>query len=172
MREIWNVGRITETALPSQKPPLQVSPAASSLLEASDDRPLWLSCRDGRVFFDQLRTLPELWPYLGRPQVSITELRCPPPCESGAQASVGLSDAELAIYVNDGDVSEQDLFLTPVICTWPMGFGWSSYVAQSTMVFSCIDAGFREEYVLSGRTASTTFVCSSAGGRDRRLQSF
>ena len=30
-----------------------------------------------------------------------------------------------------------------------MGFGWSSYVAQSTMVSSCLQAGFQEEAFLS-----------------------
>jgi hypothetical protein len=39
--------------------------------------------------------------------------------------------------------------LTPINITWAMGFSWSSFVAQSTMVHSCIAAGFPKEMFLT-----------------------
>ena len=53
-RIIWNGKEISEAALKPPKPPLQANPAALSELEATRDRPLWLSGRDARVFPDQL----------------------------------------------------------------------------------------------------------------------
>lgn len=149
LREIWNGGRLTKAALPSPKPPLQATPASLSTLEASDDRPLWASCRDGKVFFDQLRVPLALRPYFGRPAVSIAELLRPPPCESGAAQAEGMTRSEISDLVLDGPPVDEDTYLIPVNNAWPMGFGWSSYVAQSVMVSSCLNAGFKEEVFLS-----------------------
>jgi site-specific DNA-cytosine methylase len=149
LRDIWNGGRITDAAIHSLKPPLQANPAALANLEASDDRPQTLTCRDGKIFFDQLRIPSSLQPFFGRPRIAIEHLRSPPPCESGAVAAEGLSEAELDLMVADGCLDDTDVHVTPVSATWPMGFGWSSYVAQSTMVAACLRAGFREEEIMS-----------------------
>jgi hypothetical protein len=149
LREIWNGGRLTDAAVPSLKPPLQATPASLTTLEASDDRPVWASCRDGRVFFDQLRVPDSLRPFLGRPMVAVADLQHPPSCESGAIADEGLTDEELSRFVVDGPLNAGDTHVTPVSNTWPMGFGFSSYVAQCVMVSSCLDAGFAEKDILS-----------------------
>ena len=57
--------------------------------------------------------------------------------------------AELDNYLIDRPLADNESYLTPVACTYPMGSGWSSYVAQSTMVASCLDTGFWEECFLS-----------------------
>ena len=149
LREVWNGGKITDAAVPPIKPPMQVTPSALSLLEATDDRPLWLICRDGRVFFDQLQVPPAMRPYFGRPMVAVSDLIDPPPCESGATADIGLNNVELDGFLVDGPLQHDETHVTPIACSWPMGFGWSSYVAQSTMVATCLNAGFHEESFLS-----------------------
>ena len=149
LREIWNGAQLTDAALPSAKPPLQASPASLATLEATEDRPVWLSCRDGRCFFDQLRAPDLLRPFLGRPRVSLKDLQCPPPCESGANAAPGLSEIELATFLLDGPCDPDDAWVIPVQNTWPMGFGWSSYIAQATMVGTCMSAGFKADSFLS-----------------------
>jgi hypothetical protein len=155
LREIWNGGLLTSASVDSWKPPHQACPASLATLEASDDRPLWMSTRDGRVFFDQLALPPSLRSYLGRPLVAITDLKSPPPCESGAQPAEGLSDTELLELLVDGPLSSATSSLVPLNNAFPMGFGWSSYVAQSTMVHACTLAGFKREQLLSSERALT-----------------
>mmetsp|Transcript_31927 Transcript_31927/g.101443 ORF Transcript_31927/g.101443 Transcript_31927/m.101443 type:complete len:854 (-) Transcript_31927:1008-3569(-) len=153
LRENWNGKELTEAALPSKKPPLQASPAALATLEASRDRPQWLSCRDGKVFFDQLAAPASLRPMFGRPNVCVAELLRPPPCESGASVAEGLTAEEVGGLLLDGPLGDDDVLLTPVSNTWPMGFGWSSFVAQTTMLTSCLPAGFGEDSFLSEERA-------------------
>ena len=129
---------------------LQATPAALANLEASADRPVFMSSRDGKVFFDQLRVPLSLSAYLGRPAIRLCDLLEPPPCESGACAAPGLTEAELASFVLDGPIPSDSIWITPVSNAWPMGFGWSSYVAQSTMVASCRRAGFPIDSFLTG----------------------
>ena len=112
----------------------------------SVDRPVYVSTRDGRVFFDQLAVPLELRRCLGRPMVKLSDLLAPPACESGCPAEPGLSMAELAAFMLDGPVAPTSDWLAPVCNTWPMGFGWSSYVAQSTMLASCKRVGYDETY--------------------------
>ena len=149
LREIWSGGEITAAAFPPAKPPLQATPASLATLEASDDRPLWLSCRDGKVFFDQLMVPKELRAYFGRPSMPITDLLKPPPCESGSDAQLGLSLEELDSFILDGPLTSFAGVLVPVSNTWPMGFGWSSFVAQSMMVSTCRHVGYAEQDFLS-----------------------
>ena len=66
LREIWNGSRLTAAAVPFLKPPRQACPASLGTLEASEDRPQWISCRDGKVFFDQLSVPVSLRAFLGR----------------------------------------------------------------------------------------------------------
>jgi hypothetical protein len=130
LREIWSGNIITAAAIRPLKPPLQANPAALTLLEASVDRPLWASGRDAETYFDQLLLPPELRSCMGQPVLTLAELR-----------SVGATDAELNTWMLDGS-ADGDGEATPVSCAWPMGFGWSSYIAQTYMVSSCMRAGF------------------------------
>ena len=172
-REVWNGSIISAAGIPSEQPPLQACPTSLATLEATNDRPLWLSTRDGRSFFDQLAVPSAVRPFLGRPVVSVADLLCPPPCESGSITEKGLTAAKIGEFLEDGLLESGDCELTPVCACWPMGFGWSSYVAQSTMVASCLDAGFAEHELLSSERLhlpdTTQAVAVDAGkpGHDR-----
>ena len=104
--------------------------------------PVLMSTRDGKVFFDQLLVPRALSAFLGRPAVRLDHLLKPPPCESGSAGAPGLTPSELDSLLWDGPPPEGAVWVTPVSRAWPMGFGWSSYVAQSVMVQSCLSAGF------------------------------
>ncbi len=139
LREIWNGKEITQAAARPPKPPLQANPSALAELEASADRPLWVSGRDARVFFDQLLAPPELLPFLGRPAVLLSELL----------ADETLTREEVGSYLLDGPLPSDDCMLAPVSRVWPMGFGWSSLVAQSHMVRCVEEAGFKRDQLLT-----------------------
>ena len=105
-----------------------------------------MSTRDGRAFCDQLAVPPSFRAYLGRLLVAAADLLSPPPCESGALAASGLTTAELDALAIDGPLGVSATHLIPLNNTFPMGFGWSSRVAQATIVHACMHmAGFRLE---------------------------
>ena len=149
LREVWNGALLTDAALAAPKPWLQANPASLGSLECTDDDPFLVSCRDGRAFFDQLKAPHQLRPYFGRAQVLVSDLLQPPPCESGGLAADALALAEVGTYLIDGTVSQIGSHLTPVNLCFPMGFGWSSFVAQQTMVASVLRAGFDISELLS-----------------------
>ena len=51
-REVWDGGDLSRASLPPPSPPFLSSPSDLSVLECSDDQPLWMSVRDGQSFFD------------------------------------------------------------------------------------------------------------------------
>lgn len=150
LREVWNGGQLTRAARCAPIPPLQACPAALSTLEASADRPVWMSTRDGRAFFDQLRVPDHMQRLFGRRPIAVADLLAPPPCESGAKPADACTLAELSGYVIDGSAVDPAGALVPVGNTWPMGFGWSSYIAQSTTVHSCKIGGRGSDSFLCG----------------------
>ena len=153
LREIWNGAIISEAALPPPKPPLQACPASLTTLEASADRPLWMTTRDGKVFFDQLKVPDGLRRHLGRPVISIADLVDPPPCESGGRVETGMTQSELESWIVDGPLVCGCQDLVPLNNTFPMGFAWSSFVAQSVMVKCCVRSGFKSSQLLSSERA-------------------
>ena len=88
-------------------------------------------------------------PYFGRLMAAVCDLFDPPPCESRATAAIGVSYVELESSLIDGPLQHDEAHVTPVACSWQMGFGWSSHVAQLTMVAFCLNASFHEESPLS-----------------------
>ena len=60
----------------------------------------------------------------------------------------GLSRDELIGFLpSETRVREADVFY-PVSLVWCMGFAWSSFVAQSTLLACCRAAGFRDQICL------------------------
>ena len=60
-----------------------------------------------------------------------------------AEAAPPFTVAELETLLIDGPLGDNTIMLTPVGLTWPMGFSFSSHVAQSVMVDQCVQAGFK-----------------------------
>ena len=57
----------------------------------------------------------------------------------------GLTSDEILGF---GGLDENDSFI-PCSRVWPMGFSWSSCVAQSTLLAICDEAGLRDQHVLA-----------------------
>ena len=58
--------------------------------------------------------------------------------------------------------SHQAAWFYPVSLTWPMGFAWSSYIAQEFLLNTCHEAGLRESQVLSITPLSFSLVFAAA----------
>lgn len=127
-------------ALRPPPPPHLASPSALLALESSIRRPLYLTKRDGKCLFDQLHLPQHLQKYMGRPPVRIQDL-----VDCGV-----FTFAELQQYCRD-DVTLASI-VHPVSTCLPMGFSWSSFICQSTMLGICEHAGLRSFAVLADDT--------------------
>jgi len=137
MREIWNGSAVAAAAAKPPPPPHLVSPSCFAFQELRPGQQLYVSKRDAKCWFDQLRLPRHLEPYMGRPRVSREEL-----------ISAGLSHDELRRMMrvpSDG----RALSWHPVARVWGMGFSWSSTVAQQTLLSVCRGAGLGGDIVLS-----------------------
>jgi hypothetical protein len=146
-REVWNGAKLSAMALRPPKPPYLACPAALTGLEADDARRVYASVRDGKSFFDQLKLPRELSLTMCRPGVLAEDLLA-----WSEPGQPQLTRDELQGYVIDGGGSAgadpQGTFY-PASLVFPMGFSWSSYVAQSTMLHSLGSAGLGPELMLS-----------------------
>jgi hypothetical protein len=141
LREIWNGNEVSEAAVCPPHPPMLANPSALAELEASVDRPLWISGRDAEAYFDQLLIRPAVQPFTGRPCVTLGEL-----CDAGFPGGIG----ELArLVIDPARGTAPGDRVSPVSRVWPMGFGWSSFVAQSYMVDRVHGAGFASSQLLT-----------------------
>lgn len=146
-REVWHGKRVSGAARRPPRPEHLASPTAFRSLELVEGRRLRVSKRDGRCFFDQLSLPPGLRRYMGRPAVKRWEL-----------LAAGLSEEQLCLALEDGvDPSARSLW--PVSRVWGMGFSWSSYIAQNTLLQVCASAGLGNDKVLStDGTAPASFA--------------
>jgi hypothetical protein len=139
LREVWSGGAISERAARPQKPPLLANPSPLLNLQATRDRPLHVYKRDARCYFDQLRVPRELRRWFGRPSLAVRDLL----------SLTDLTWAELlATWTGDGDLTG-DSTVFPLSRSWPMGFSWSSFLAQTTLLQCCHRAGFRTSSFLA-----------------------
>ncbi|CAE7858645.1 PDE9A [Symbiodinium necroappetens] len=137
LREVWHGRRVSQAAQVPPKPRHLASPTALSFLECSKDRPLRVSKRDASCWFDQLELPASLRLFMAKPAVSTDEL-----------VKAGMTCQEQLLYMEAGhDWQEGQLF--PVHHVWPMGFAWSSYIAQEVMLMICSRAGIQETSLLA-----------------------
>jgi len=137
-RAVWHGRRVSAAAIRPPKPRHLASPTALTFLECGSGKGLRCSKRDASCWFDQLRLPTELQRWMGRPRVSLRDL-----CSIG-----GMTIEEVQTCLLPGE-SHQAAWFYPVSLTWPMGFAWSSYIAQEVLLNTCHEAGMRESQVLS-----------------------
>ena len=139
-RKIWDGSYLSERASRPPKPRRLANPSSFLDLEVAPGETLLFSKRDAATYFDTLAVPSELRSWFGQPPVSVKEL-----------AAAGLSYKEIHGLCDDVPVDgvNRNLKLFPVHCTWPMGFSWSSAVAQDTTVATCIQAGISEQNIIS-----------------------
>ncbi len=134
-RVVWHGTRVSEAAA---KPPALrhlANPAVFGFLSLSSAERLRVSKRDGRSWFDQLALDPCLRPFFGRPGVKREEL-----------LEAGMSEAELVAAAGADSARS---WLVPRAMVWPMGFSWSSWVAQETLLTIASRAGLTTAQVLA-----------------------
>jgi len=120
-REVWNGMRVLGASSRPPKPPGLANPEAFARNALRPGERLLLSRRDCKCLFDQLRTSEDLTSFFGRPAVEVSELR-----------RAGLSLEEISECV--GAPVTCDTRLCPVSKVCPLGFSWSSLVAQSSLL--------------------------------------
>lgn len=136
-REVWNGGAISAACLEPPPPPLLANPSCFVDLQFRASERTYMSKRDVHTCFDVLQAPNVLQPWFGRPPVRLAEL-----------VTVSGLDEEmfrrLTVDAAGGDV-EQATELYPCSAVWPMGFSWSSYIAQGCTVACCRLAGVPDE---------------------------
>ena len=99
------------------------------------------SKRDAASFFDTLLCPSDLTPWFGRPAISVKDL-----CDAG---DLSLMDLDKWRPADDrGTPLSTTSMLFPCSRVWPMGYSWSSAVAQDVSLGLLRDAGFTEQQVL------------------------
>ena len=90
-----------------------------------------MSKRDVHTCFDVLRAPEAVQPWFGRPPVTLHEL----------SQVAGLAPDDLRHFVVDSRHAGAHELLYPASTVWPMGFSWSSCIAQAATVACCMEAG-------------------------------
>ena len=138
LREIWNGHWLSQRAARAPAPPHLATPSAFLNIEARPETPLRIWKRDAQCFFDQLALPVALRAWFGRPPLALADLT----------VYGGASRDELQ-YFCDGPLPNAGALVHPVCCTWSMGFSWSSFIAQSTLLAKCRDAGLTDSRMLA-----------------------
>jgi hypothetical protein len=148
-REVWHGRRVSQAALRPPAPPHLACPSTFRWLRVDPrvgDGRMRMSKRDGKCLFDQLRLPPEIQGFMGRPPVLVSELQA-----SGFSDSwiLSLLPPSEAVVVDRGRPLDPSLKVWPVNLCWGMGFAWSSYIAQATMLSVARSAGLSDPLVLA-----------------------
>ncbi len=136
---VWHVTRVSVAAAPSPKPRHLANPSVFGFLELAEGRLLRVSKRDCRTWFDQLALPMALSRFMARPRISVQEL-----------LTAGMTQHEIdrTLSIDEPPVSPSSR-LYPLARNWPMGFSWSSFVAQETLLCDAAAAGLTSAHVLA-----------------------
>ena len=139
LREIWSGHTLSEHAAPPPRPPHIASPSALLALEATDGDPIRLYKRDAACFFDQLAIPDCMVQWFGRPRLPVDDIL----------QFTDMGWDELRGFWRGRSECAHGIDAHPVCKCWPMGFAWSSFLAQSTLLHRCFAGGLKVSQVLS-----------------------
>ena len=116
------------------------NPASLPHIRVKPGQRLYFSKRDAASFFDALEAPPTLRAWFGCPGVRAGHLA----------RELGIGLGELMSYIDDahGRLIDGGAILFPCITSWPMGFAWSSAVAQDVSLHALIETGLPTEQIL------------------------
>ena len=126
---MFNGSKLSAAAMRPPRPPHLATPSALPNLEVVNDQRVYVCKRDARVYFDQLALPEALQPYFGRPPVRVRDLI--------ATGVFTWAELHTILVESIGD----DALVYPICRTWPVGFAWSSYIAQSVLLARCLESG-------------------------------
>ena len=139
-RKIWDGSALSSIAAVPPAPHRLANPSSFLDLLVRPGEKLLLSKRDASTFFDSLTVPKALQEWFGQAPVRMGEL-----------LSLGLKLDDIRSWTDD--LGEKQLLkqteLFPVNVVWPMGFSWSSCIAQDTSVGCVLEAGVAEKCILS-----------------------
>ena len=139
-RKIWDGSALSSIAAVPPAPHRLANPSSFLDLLVRPGEKLLLSKRDASTFFDSLKVPKALQEWFGQAPVRVGEL-----------LSLGLKLDDIRSWTDD--LGEKQLLkqteLFPVNVVWPMGFSWSSCIAQDTSVGCVLEAGVAEKCILS-----------------------
>ena len=139
-RKIWDGSALSSIAAVPPAPHRLANPSSFLDLLVRPGEKLLLSKRDASTFFDSLTVPKALQEWFGQAPVRMGEL-----------LSLGLKLDDIRSWTDD--LGEKQLRkqteLFPVNVVWPMGFSWSSCIAQDTSVGCVLEAGVAEKCILS-----------------------
>ena len=141
LREVWAGQHISGLAARPPKPPMLGNPGVFARIVKPPHLNLFLSKRDATAFFDQLALPRPLVPCFGRPTITVQAL-----IDEGGLSLESLSPLVLDLGTAPLKAHEK---LVPVSLVWPMGFSWSSFIAQSTLVAVSRGAGIPDAQIIS-----------------------
>ena len=157
LREVWCGHTLSQHAIAPPKPPHIANPATLVFLESSIETPIYLYKRDARCFFDQLAIPAEIQRWFGRPRLNVSEM-----IKYG-----DISLDELRSYWCGSSSLSLDTIAHPLCLSWPMGFAWSSFLAQSTLLSLCLRGGLKLSQILSSdRVTPKSTRCNFALATD------
>ncbi|CAE7302251.1 unnamed protein product [Symbiodinium sp. CCMP2456] len=139
-RKIWDGSALSSIAAVPPAPHRLANPSSFLDLLVRPGEKLLLSKRDASTFFDSLKVPKALQEWFGQAPVRVGEL-----------LSFGLKLDDIRRWTDD--LGEKRLhkhaILFPVNVVWPMGFSWSSCIAQDTSLGCVLEAGVAEDCILS-----------------------
>lgn len=138
-REVWDGSAISLAAERPPKPPDLASPTLFSQLQTRPGEKVYVSKRDARAYFDQLKVPAALRPFFGRAPIRVGDLR----------RHGGFGRGELEEHLPDDVENSPDVVVFPLCAAWPMGFSWSSYIAQCVLLRVCRRAGLGPDRILA-----------------------
>ena len=140
LREVWSGDVISAAAIRPPRPRRLGNPSVFTKIVKAKNAQLHFSKRDAKTYFDLLCLPENMRPYFGRPRVNLGKLaEC---------MEVAIED--LRVYLDGCETQSlrSSMYVAPVSVTWPMGFSWSSFVAQEQMTTVCRTAGLEEHQLL------------------------
>ena len=140
-RPVWNGSSLSEAAHAPPMPRRLANPACLPHIRVRPGDRLFFSKRDAASFFDALQAPIALRAWFGCPGVKVSDLA----------AALGITLADVRYLCDDLDNGPltPKCIVYPCITSWPMGFSWSSAVAQDVSVSALIGTGLPEEHILS-----------------------
>ena len=141
-RKIWDGSVLSERATQPPKPHRLANPSSFLDIVVRRGERLYMSKRDAATYFDLLAVPADLQPWFGQEPIALHEFL----------SQGGFALAEVIGFVDDlpqGEGLLAQTLLFPVHAAWPMGFSWSSCVAQSNTIGLLVDAGVDPRCILS-----------------------
>ena len=139
LRQVWHGTALSEAARSPPRPPHVATPGGLLYLQTTTDRPYLTSKRDGKALVDQLKVPSALREWFGTPPFRASEM-----LDAGI-----ISFSELRTFYKGPGAIGGDSTLFPCLAVWPMGFSWSSYLAQCTTLAICKAGGLDLSSILS-----------------------